>query len=156
MLGSLVHATGVFAAIVAGLATGAVVTEGAILVPFWRSIPPRDFLAWYRAHAALLFKFFGPLEIVAAASATAATLLAWWSGAASASLWSISAFLSIAVLAMFPMYFQSVNARFAAGAIDADQVGPELARWAMWHWVRVGIAGCAFVAAVLAVGRPCA
>src|SRR6267378_2029146 len=54
----------VLAAVALGLAAGATLAEGAVLVPFWRSLDPEAFLAWYRRYAALLLRFFGPLEVV--------------------------------------------------------------------------------------------
>jgi hypothetical protein len=49
------------ATIALGLSAGALLAEGAVLVPFWRSLQPESFLAWYRENAALLLRFFGPL-----------------------------------------------------------------------------------------------
>ena len=62
----MANALTVLTTIALGLSAGALVTEGAVLIPSWRSLQPDRFLAWYREHARLLFKFFGPLEIVAA------------------------------------------------------------------------------------------
>ena len=49
-----------------GISAGALLAEAKVLVPFWRGLEPSEFLAWYRKHADLLLRFFGPLEIVAA------------------------------------------------------------------------------------------
>ena len=57
------------------------------------------------------------------------------------------------MLIPFPLYFQHVNAGFAAGSIGIDQVGEELARWARWHWARTGLAMGAFAAAALGLRR---
>lgn len=140
------------AVVVLGVASGALVTEGAVLVPFWRSLPPAGFLAWYRQHAALLFRFFGSLEIVALL-ATLAALAVRWHATGSPDAWlAVAAALCFAVLLVFPLYFQAVNARFERGDIPHDDVGPELARWARWHWVRTAMALAAFVAALVAFG----
>src|SRR5439155_20350127 len=67
----------VIAVVTLGLAAGAMLTEGAFLVPYWRALPPRDFLAWYAANADRLVALFGPLEVLAAvATAVAASLSA--------------------------------------------------------------------------------
>ena len=136
------------AVIMLGLSSGALVTEGAVLVPFWRSLAPAAFLAWYRQHAALLFRFFGSLEIVTTL-ATFGALAARWYATGSLDTWlGFAAVLCVAVLLVFPLYFQRVNVSFERGSIALDDVGPELARWARWHWSRTAMALGAFVAAL--------
>jgi hypothetical protein len=123
-----------------------------VLVPLWRSLAPAAFLAWYRQHAALLFRFFGGLEIVATLI-TLGALAMHWHATGSVDVWlGVAMGLCVAVLLVFPMYFQRVNARFESGDIPAGDVGPELARWARWHWLRTAMALAAFVAALLAFG----
>jgi hypothetical protein len=60
------------AVIALGLSAGALLMEGAVLVPYWRSLPAADFLQWYRDNASRLLNFFGPLEIVTAVLVLAA------------------------------------------------------------------------------------
>ena len=119
-------------------------------MPFWRSLAPESFLAWYRQHAAFLLKFFGPLEVVAGLVAVAAAALSWFRQTASRWLLGVSALLAVAVLAVFPLYFQRVNASFAAGTIALDRLAAELRRWSSWHWVRTVLATTAFISAVAA------
>ena len=136
--------------VVLGIAAGALVAEGAILVPFWRSLEPRAFLAWYADHADKLLRFFGPLEVAAVllpALAAAAVLSSEDPGFVTL---AAAAGLSLLVLACFPLYFQRVNASFAEGTIPPDEVPAELARWQRWHWVRTAIAGAAFAVSVVA------
>ena len=131
------------ATVTLGLAAGAVLAEGAVLVPWWRSLPPESFLAWYAANAARLFWFFGTLEMVSAALVVAAALLV------RSRLFVAAALLTAGVLAVFPLYFQAVNASFEAATIAPSDVAAELGRWARWHWVRTGMAIAAFAAAVV-------
>ena len=135
---------------VLGLAAGAVLAEGAVLVPYWRSLPAAEFLRWYREHGGLLLRFFGPLEGAAALLACLATVVSARTGAADARALGVAATLTLLVLAAFPLYFRRVNASFAEGTIATDRVPAELSRWARWHWVRVALAIGAFAAAVLA------
>jgi hypothetical protein len=140
----------VLAVCMLGLSAGAMLTEGAVLVPYWRSLQPAEFLRWYEANARRLFEFFGPLEILAAVTSVVAAVAG--RRRARGSLLIVAALLAFAVLVPFPLYFQSVNASFEAGTIAHDAVGPELARWAAWHWTRTAIGLVAFVAGVLALG----
>ena len=139
------------AAIALGLMAGALLAEGAILVSFWKLLPPEEFLSWYRRHGALLLRFFGPLEVAAALLAIAAAAVHWLSGSAGRHLLVLSALLAVAVLAVFPLYFQRVNASFAAATIPVDRVASELRRWSSWHCARTLIATAGFVAALVAL-----
>jgi hypothetical protein len=144
---------GVLAAIALGLSAGAMLAEGAVLVPYWRSLAPESFLAWYAANAARLLGFFGPLEIASAALAVVAATLQRYGSHAGSGSFVVAAALAIGVLATFPLYFQDVNAQFAAGTIASDRVAAELRRWSAWHWVRTAIGTAAFVAALLGCTR---
>jgi hypothetical protein len=138
-------------AIVLGLSAGAMLAEGAVMVPWWRSLSPHDFLAWYADNAARLFDFFGPLEIAGAVLALAAAGLHFALGWPGRGWFLAAALLAVAVLAAFPLYFQEVNAGFATATIAPDHVPGELARWAAWHAVRTAIGIVACGAAVLGV-----
>lgn len=140
----------VLAAVVLGVAAGALVTEGAVLVPTWRALAPTDFLAWYRRHAGLLFRFFGTLEVVAVLAALTAFALDWRAHGVPSPLRAGTVALCLAVLAVFPLYFQRVNASFEQATIPLERVPAELARWARWHWGRTVLALGAALAAVLA------
>jgi len=144
---SLGSAAGVLATLALGMAAGAMLAEGAVLVPWWRSMPPEAFLRWYADNARRLLEFYGPLEIVSATLTLLAAVLhapgrRWFAGAA---------LLALAVLAAFPIYFRDVNASFETGTIGIDRVAGELGRWAAWHWGRTMFGLLAFALALLGV-----
>lgn len=145
------NASALLAAVALGLMAGALVAEGAILVPFWRSLQPADFLAWYRQHAALLQGFFGPLEVAATALTIVAAGLYWLNHGDGRYWLASSAILGIAVLAVFPVYFRRTNISFRAGTICTDRVRDELQQWSRWHWGRTILAIAAFSTAVVAL-----
>ncbi len=142
------------AAVALGLTTGALLAEGAVLVPFWRSLPAENFLSWYRLHAVLLQKFFGPLEVAAAILTAVAAALSRIRADRRSLILVMATLFAVAVLAVFPIYFQRVNASFAAGTIATDQVAEELRRWSRWHWFRTIMAMAGFVFSLAAlIGR---
>jgi uncharacterized membrane protein len=57
--------------------------------------------------------------------------------------------LSLAVLAMFPLYFQRANESFESATVAAAELPAVLARYAAWHWVRTVTGTAAFAAAAL-------
>jgi hypothetical protein len=149
---SFINVITVLAASGLGLSAGALLAEGAVLVPFWRSLESEQFLRWYQQHASLLLRFFGPLEIVPALLVVLATAISLFDGRPGSALLALSSLLAIAVLLTFPLYFRSANTSFAAGTLAAEKVGAELRRWSSWHWARTFVAIAAFVAALLALG----
>ena len=138
-------------AVALGLSAGAMLAEGGLLVPYWQSLPPQAFLAWYTENASRLLSFFGVLEGAATLSAIAAAVVGGRRPGVASRL--ISALLAIAVLVPFPLYFQEVNASFAEGTIPLERVAEELRRWSALHWARTAIGVGAFVAALRAVER---
>jgi hypothetical protein len=153
-LDSMATSTAVLAAVALGLAAGALLTEGFVLVPYWRELPPEAFFDWYAANGDRLFDFFGPLEIAALSfAAMAAGANRRRPGAA---CFVAAAVLAFAILASFFVYFGDANARFAARTIEPVRLPEELARWSRWHWARTLIGVAAFatsVAGVRARGR---
>lgn len=140
---------GFLSALGLGLMAGALLAEGGILVPFWRSATAEEFFEWYRRCASLLQKFFGRLEIAATLLAIAAAAFASLAhGIGPSALHIASALGAVAVLGVFPIYFQMANSSFAAGTIEASRLAGELRRWSRWHWGRTIIAAAAFSAAV--------
>ena len=137
------HAAGVLATVALGLTAGALLAEAAVIIPWWRTLPTDAFFAWYAANTSRLFQFFGILETVSAVLVVVAAVLVrdrWL---------ALAVLLSVAVLAMFPLYFQRVNASFESAAVAAAELPAVLARYAAWHWVRTLIGIAAFTTAVL-------
>lgn len=84
-----------------GLFVGAMLTEGFVLVPYWRSLSPEEFFQWYAANDKRLLGFFGPLTTVAALLAVAAAIASLWEGHPGRWPALIAAALSIVVVSTF-------------------------------------------------------
>jgi uncharacterized membrane protein len=134
-----------------GLFAGAMLTEGSVLVPYWRSLRPEAFFAWYAANDRRLLGFFGPLTSVTALMAVAAAVASWWVREPGRWASLAAGILTVAVVLTFPLYFQRANARFAAATIHAEDLSTELARWAAWHRVRTAASFAALAAALLSL-----
>ena len=134
-----------------GLSAGAMLAEAVLLVPYWRSLPPSDFLRWFAANETRLTAFYGPLEIAGAVLALVAAGASAVGRHRSTRPLALAALLAVVVLAMYPLYFEDVNAGFVAGTIDPAAVANELARWSAWQWVRVATGVAAFAAATWAL-----
>jgi hypothetical protein len=136
-----------------GIFAGAMLTEGCVLVPYWRSLKPAEFFAWYSANGQRLLDFFGPLTSVTALLSVAVALVSLWQGHPGRWPALLAAALLVAVVSTFYLYFQSANASFTAASISNDKLSAELTRWAAWHWWRTGLSFAALVAALMSLRR---
>ncbi len=145
----IANATALASAVALGISAGAMFTEAAFFAPWWRALPVSEFLDWFAANAQRLTDFYGPLEVAAALLAIAAAALARARRQPGSGWLIAAAALAVAVLLLFPLYFQSANASFATGAIAEGDVAAALARWSAWQWLRTAIGVAAHVAALL-------
>jgi uncharacterized membrane protein len=141
------------AAICLGVYAGAMLTEGFVLVPWWQSLPPADFLAWYAANDERLLAFFGPLTTWTAVASLLSAALAIATKHPSRWLTVVAAVLTLAAVASFFVYFEAANASFSAATIAPEAVTGELARWGAWHHSRTLLSIVAFACALLALRR---
>ena len=141
------------AVIALGLFAGAMLTEGGVLVPYWRSLPAEQFFTWYAENDERLLAFFSPLTIVAALLAIAAAAASLWTAHRGRWFFVVAAVLMVGIVLMFPLYFQGANASFSAASLAPDPLAAELTRWGSLHWVRTALAFVAFALAVFAPRR---
>ena len=132
-----------------GIFLGAMLTEGLVLVPYWRSLPAEAFYSWYEPRQAPS-RLLRPTHVACCAigSGCGGYLLVddtpwrWYAVAAAA--------CALVVVSMFFVYFERANASFSLGKMPANELRVELDRWAAWHWMRSGLSLAALTAAVLA------
>jgi hypothetical protein len=136
-----------------GVFLGAMLTEGFVLVPYWRSLAPAEFFAWYAANDRRLLGFFGPLTSLTALVSIAAAIASWWQGPARGWSAAAAAALMVVAVSMFFVYFENANRSFAAASIAPTELPAELVRWSNWHSARTALSALAFAAAVLSVRR---
>ena len=135
------------AAFLLGLFAGAMLLIALAFVPFWRTLPPGEFRAWFAAHAARIGWLMIPLG-GASALVTVATLIAvperrGWLALATAA--------TLAVVVITALVNEPANRLFAAGALTDEETAALLYRWAVWHSVRVALGLTAFTAALQAM-----
>jgi len=111
---------------VIGLFAGSLLTEGMILVPYWRRMEPAEF---FRLHGTLgpsLFRYFAPLTTVAVLLGVAAAVI----DQGQTTAWVGTAVICVATLGIFFVYFKKANASFADHSIKEAELASELTRWA--------------------------
>jgi uncharacterized membrane protein len=137
-------------AVLAGLLAGGMVLIDAVLLPFWRGVPPAQFRTWFAAHSDRIRTVMIPLgagaAVVNAASAAVQTAKGPRAGAASVAAAAAAGVVAITVTVNEPM-----NHRFAAAQLTDDETADLLDRWARWHRVRVALGVLATVGAASAL-----
>lgn len=134
-----------------GLSAGAMLTEGALFVPYWKKMPAQDFLAWFKNNEPYLVSFFGTSQILGLIATLLVTILYQLKRLPNKNFLAISTLLNILILLLYPIYFKQANASFVAATIDLNNVSQELINWGIWQWVRTFLGISAFFVTVLAL-----
>ncbi|GAB3760478.1 hypothetical protein GCM10028796_09170 [Ramlibacter monticola] len=151
--GILAAVAGLAAAALLGLLAGALLAEGALLVPYWRTLPPEQFYALHPTWGPRLYRFYAPLTIATPLAALLSALVAGVVGVGGGRLLAAcaAALLALALVACYGLYFRRANDEFARCAVPPGELAAALARWAAWHRARVVIAILAFACSLLAL-----
>lgn len=135
-----------------GTLSGALFTEGTVLVPHWRSLNPAEFARLHHGFAPRLYRFFAPLTAITVTVAIA-TGIAHVATDDSRNLWpSLSAAVAaVSLLLFYGVYFKAANTRLPATAAKDNQVelDAELRRWQRVHHFRTAICVAAFLLATV-------
>jgi len=137
-----------------GVFAGAMLTEGFVLVPYWRSLSPAEFFAWYAANDRRLLAFFSPVTSITAVVVLATAAVSLWAGHPGRWVTVIACASILAAVTMFFVYFEAANASFSAASVAPQELAAELSRWATWHAVRTVLSLVALACAMLAFERP--
>ncbi len=133
---------------VLGLLIGALLAEGAMFIPYWRTLPAAQFFSLHKEYGPRLYRFYAPLTIAATFLTVTAAGLCFVTTQPGQWATVAAAVLVLSMVGVYFLYFKEANAKFAAGGINSDELKAELARWAMWHWLRVGLGIIAFAVAL--------
>jgi hypothetical protein len=150
VLGNL---TAQLSAFTLGVLSGAMLLIAVAVAPFWHQLPPAEFRAWFAANAHRIGALMIPLGLAAALTSVAALLVGF--GTAGRRGWlalAVAGAVGVAVVTL--LVNEPANRLFATpGALADDETSALLARWIMWHRVRVGLGVIGFVAALQALTR---
>lgn len=119
-----------FTLILVGLLAASLLTEGMVLVPFWRGLPAAKFYKLHGSGGPKLFRYFAPLTALTVVSSIA---LAIFDGRPST--WITASLCSLA-LASFFLFFRTTNKRLAAHDYSDQELSITLRKWSNWHHAR--------------------
>ncbi len=136
-----------------GMFVGSMLTEGCVLVPYWRSLSANDFYAWYAANGQRLHGFFGLVTTIMALLSVAAAIVSLWQKHPSRWFGLLAAIISLVIVSTFFLYFKEANLSFANGGLNDDELAKELTRGSIWHWMRTGLSCFGFIASLLTLWK---
>ena len=121
-----------------------------MLVPYWRKMPPEEFLRLHHTLAPTLFRFFAPLTVLGTLLPTLHAVIGTLAlQTVSRYSWA-AAVISLGVLAIYFGYFRPANQSFEEGS-DGAEAANTLRTWTAWHYVRTVATSMVFLACVLAL-----
>lgn len=116
---------------------GSQIAEGALLVPYWKSLSPVAFFSYYSEFGPSIGKFYTILTIIASLIPLVLCIYCYSKKSPALKYALISTLCAFLVIGSFYGYFKGANQEFYAGLIAADQLQASLKTWGTWHWVRV-------------------
>ncbi|MCA1458765.1 DUF1772 domain-containing protein [Bradyrhizobium sp. BRP22] len=131
---------------------GVMLAIGIILVGYWKSLPPADFLEWFAQNNHLVMRAI-PFAVLPTLVGLAGMLWFDWSDSTNRVIWLGAAACIVAVLAITIVYYVPSNAAFAAKAVPVDQVSSKLDTRLIIHNLRIMLALVASALGVYAVSR---
>ena len=127
-----------------GIFAGTQICEGALLVPYWKSLAPKDFFELHQTYGKKIHQFFAPLTIAATLIPLLTVGVAF--NHSSPRFWAILGMgvCCAAFFATYFIYFKKANQSFANQSLSFEALPKELNRWGNWHWGRVVLEVIAF------------
>lgn len=130
---------------------GSQITEGLLLVPYWKSLPMEEFYDYYTKFGPPIGRFYSILTIIAVIIPVFYSIYCVRTKATAFNYSLISTFFGLLVIAVFYLYFKGTNQEFYESTLSASQLKSALSSWQMWHWIRIVFELIALTFLILAI-----
>jgi len=134
-----------------GIFVGTQIAEGALFVPYWKSLTATEFFSLHKTYGPKIYSFFAPITIAATFIPIFTAFYSFYSNSAGQMASIIAGIMALLFFITYPIYFKKANQSFADASLTEDQLPIELIRWGNWHWGRVCLELVAFVGAIVAL-----
>jgi len=128
---------GFFFSAVFSIFLGSQITEGCLLVPYWKTLSATEFYEYYSQFGSIIGRFYTTLTVIAALIPICSSIYCFYKRSRALTYALISSFFTFLGIALFYMYFKDVNQQFFDANFNASQLKSELEIWGNWHWMRV-------------------
>lgn len=116
---------------------GSQITEGFLLVPYWKTLTKKAFYDYYLKFGPIISRFYTILTIIAVLIPLNISVYCFIKKSHALIYSVISSLFSILIIVVFYSYFKDVNQQLYQTNFDANQLKSELNTWEYMHWFRV-------------------
>ncbi len=123
--------------IVFSIFLGSQITEGLLLVPYWKSLSKTEFYEYYSKFGPLIGRFFSILTIIATMIPISISAYCFFNQLSALKYSIVSSFFALLIIAIFYIYFKDANQQFYNVYLNANDLKSALKKWEFMHWLRV-------------------
>lgn len=120
-----------------GIFVGSQITEGALLVPYWKTLSSAEFYAYYAMFGPTIGRFYTVLTITAVLIPVSISIYCFFNQSHALTHALVSSFFTFLCLSLFYVYFKEANQQFYESSFTAMKLKSALETWENWHWLRV-------------------
>lgn len=118
---------------------GSQITEGVLLVPYWKSLSTTTFYEYYAAFGSVINSFYSFLTIAAVIIPFGLSIYCYRKKSNALKYSVVSTFFALLIIIIFYIYFKETNQLFYKRTLNTNQLKSVLNTWENLHWLRVFI-----------------
>lgn len=134
---------------VLGIFLGAQITEGVLLVPYWKTLSPAAFFELHQTFGRKIHQFYAPLTILATFLPLTTVVFGLVTNVQGQLPLILMGIATAIFFSTYFLYFKQANGRFAEASIPHEKLSVELTKWGNWHWGRIVFESIAFVCSIV-------
>ena len=116
---------------------GSQLTEGVLLLPYWKSLSAAEFYSYYSRFGPTIGKFYSILTIIAVLIPLVVSIYCYCKKSQALNYSIVSTFFAVLVIVVFYLYFKGTNQQFYEATFNDAQLKFALKTWGQWHWLRM-------------------
>ena len=128
---------------------GSQITEGCLLLPYWKTLSTTEFYYYYAQFGKEIGRFYTILTVIAALIPLSTSIYCILKKSPALRNSLISSFFTFLFIAVFYLYFKGANQQFYNTSLSGSEVTSQLVIWGHWHWFRVFLEFLALVFLIL-------
>tara|TARA_R110002074_G_scaffold21547_1_gene66803 strand:+ start:982 stop:1485 length:504 start_codon:yes stop_codon:yes gene_type:complete len=130
---------------------GSQITEGCLLVPYWKMLSRTEFYEYYSKFGPSIGKFYTALTIIATLIPISISIYCFSNKLRALKYSVLSSLFAFLIIVLFYAYFKDANQQFYEITFNANQLKSELKTWEYWHWLRVLLEFLSLIFLILAL-----
>ena len=116
---------------------GSQITEGVLLIPYWKKLSKTEFYDYYSKCGPTIGKFYSVLTIIATLIPISISIYCFSNKLRALKYAVASSFFAFLVIVLFYVYFKDINHQFYGNSFNSNQLKSVLETWEYLHWLRV-------------------